>query len=97
MTRLKERLDRRIARMSDDAKINISSVLAVFVALLAGLTGASLIMAVLGCLIDDLPFVGWWWWLSIPGSALCLATTVAFCKLSFYVIRDVPMAGDWWW
>lgn len=97
MTRLKERLDRRIARMSNDAKVNLSSVLLGVVVLWTMLTGGSLMVAVLGYLIDDLPFVGGWWWLGIPGFALCLAVTVAFCKLSFYVVRDVPMANDWWW
>ena len=54
------------------------------------MTGALLILAVLGYLI------GLWWWLAIPGAALCLAASVALWRLVDYVGRDVRYAWDCW-
>ena len=96
MTRMKDRLDRGLACMSDDAKIVLSTVLAGFMALSMGLTAGSLILAILGFLVD-VPQGFWWWPLAIPGGPVSLAATIALWKLSFYVTRDVPTAGDWWW
>ena len=92
MTRLKAWLDRRLARMSDAAKIDLELVVMGVMGLAGGTTGALVILAVLSYL------VGFWWWLTILGAALCLAATVALWRLADYVGRDVLHAWYWdWW
>ena len=51
MTRLKERLDRRIARMSSTEKIDREMAIILVAALAGGMAAASVILAVLGYLL----------------------------------------------
>ena len=94
MTRLKERLDRRVARMSDDAKITQEMAIlfaAVFVGVAPG--AAAVFMGIGGYLIGL-----WWWWLAILGGLVCLAAGFAGVRLAFYVGRDVLHTWSWdWW
>ena len=90
MMRLKERLDRRLARMSDDAKLDLEFALMMVMGLWAWLTAAFVILAVVGYMVDS-----WWWRPSIPGAVLCLVVAIAFSRLSSYVARDVIHAWDW--
>ena len=92
MTRLKARLDRRLARMSDAGKLDLQLVVMGVMGLAGGTTGALLILAVLGYLVGF-----WWWWLTIPVAALFLAATVVLWRLVDYVGRDILSAWYWEW
>lgn len=93
MTRLKARLDRRIARMSNSAKFDLELAIALVSALCSGCAAGLAAAAVPGYLIGL-----WWWQLASAGAGLCLAAAIVFWRLANYVGRDVLFAWDWdWW